>query len=94
MFHGEIARAAGNSYVEGIVGSLHIHVHLFRLMQHSLVTREALNEHAAIVAAVKDRDPVLAAKAIRLHTTKSQKRFAAKCDQDTKVVSGARQQTL
>lgn len=79
-FHDEIARAGGNELVEEALARLHTHVHLFRLMYHSNVTRGALKEHAAIVAAFQDRDGPRAAKLMRAHIERSRARFAERID--------------
>ena len=79
-FHDEIARAGGNGLVEEALDRLHTHVHLFRLMYHSTVTQGALREHAALVAALQQRDGPKAAKLMRAHIERSRARFAARMD--------------
>lgn len=78
LFHDQIAHAGGNSLVEDALARLHTHVHLFRLMYAANVTRGALAEHAAILAALERRDGPAAARAMRLHIERSRARFAAR----------------
>jgi DNA-binding GntR family transcriptional regulator len=77
-FHDEIARAGGNTLVEEALARLHTHAHLFRLLYHATVTREALKEHAEILAAFERRDGAAAAAAMRVHIEKSHARFEAR----------------
>jgi len=79
-FHDEIARAGGNELVEEALDRLHTHVHLFRLMYHANVTQGALKEHAALIAALQDRDGPRAARLMRTHIERSRARFAARID--------------
>lgn len=76
-FHHRVADAGGNALIGEALARLHTHVHLFRLMYHARVTEEALAEHAAIVAALHQRDSGGAANAMRTHIERSRGRFAA-----------------
>jgi DNA-binding GntR family transcriptional regulator len=77
-FHDQIAVSAGNELVVEALSRLHTHVHLFRLLFHSRVTTTAIEEHGQILAAIKARDSVAAAAAMRQHVERSRDRFKAK----------------
>nr|WP_236899907.1 GntR family transcriptional regulator [Devosia sp. SL43] len=77
-FHDQIAVSAGNELVVEALSRLHTHVHLFRLLFHTRVTRSAIDEHAKVVAAIKARDPAAAEAAMREHIERSRDRFKAK----------------
>ena len=77
-FHDQLAASAGNGLVVEALTRLHIHVHLFRLVFDARATDMALNEHAAIVAAIRSRDADAAEAAMRAHITQSQERFQAR----------------
>jgi DNA-binding GntR family transcriptional regulator len=66
-FHDRILAVAGNEMIRETLAHQHTHFHIFRLMFHSRVTEEALDEHAAILAAFARRDPDEAAQAMRTH---------------------------
>lgn len=76
-FHDLIALSSGNALVHETLARLHIHVHLFRLYFHARATSDANNEHAFIIAAIKNRDPVAAESAMRDHIERSRMRFMA-----------------
>src|SRR5690606_32838476 len=59
-FHDEILRIAGNEVIRSTLSSQHVHLHLFRLMFHSRVTKEALEEHEKLLAAFRAGDPAAA----------------------------------
>lgn len=55
-FHQYIVDAAGNSYVDDILGRLQAHVRR-QFFHHSLIlTLQSVEEHAKIIAALKERD--------------------------------------
>jgi DNA-binding GntR family transcriptional regulator len=74
-FHDLIAAGSGNDLVREALSNLHTHVHLFRLFYHSRATSEANDEHARIIAALRDRDAEAAAEAMRSHIQQSRERF-------------------
>lgn len=76
-FHDKVAEGAGNVYVRESLVRLHTHVHLFRLSNDDLITALAIDEHAAIIDAVRRRDPDAAAYAMRRHIEASAQRFRA-----------------
>lgn len=78
QFHELIAQGSGNDLVREALSRLHTHVHLFRLFYLSSVTAEANEEHAAIVAAIVNRDDDAAEKAMRFHIIQSRKRFSGR----------------
>jgi DNA-binding GntR family transcriptional regulator len=75
QFHDAILRVAGNEVVRHALSGQHIHLHLFRLMFHARVTEEALDEHAAIMAAFGMRDVDAAEGAMRRHIMRSYDRL-------------------
>jgi len=74
-FHDKILALAGNELVRETLAHQHTHFHIFRLMFHSRVTQEALDEHAAILAAFSRRDPDQAERAMRAHIERSRDRL-------------------
>jgi DNA-binding GntR family transcriptional regulator len=74
-FHNAIAMGSGNELVFEALAKLHTHVHLFRLFFHPAATSEANDEHARIVAAIRQRDPAAAAETMRAHIELSRNRF-------------------
>jgi DNA-binding GntR family transcriptional regulator len=74
-FHDKILAVAGNELIRETLAHQHTHFHIFRLMFHSRVTEEALDEHAAILAAFSRRDPDEAERATRTHIERSRDRL-------------------
>lgn len=75
LFHDEILRVAGNEVMRSTLFNLHIHLHLFRLMYHSRVTEDALDEHEKLLAAFRAGDADAAEKAMREHISHSRDRL-------------------
>lgn len=75
QFHDLIAQGSGNDLVRDALLRLHVHIHLFRLYYLASATSEANAEHAAIVAAISQRDPEAAESAMRVHVERSRARF-------------------
>ncbi|WP_183191930.1 FCD domain-containing protein [Ancylobacter tetraedralis] len=75
VFHDQILEVAGNELIRETLAHQHTHFHIFRLMFHARVTEEALDEHAAILAAFAARDPVAAERAMRVHVERSRDRL-------------------
>lgn len=75
--HDLIAAGSGNSIIRETLARLHAHFHLFRLGFHSEVTTEGLSEHEQLVAALLDRDPGAAERAMREHMERSYARLAS-----------------
>ncbi|MEI9422760.1 GntR family transcriptional regulator [Mesorhizobium sp. Cs1299R1N1] len=75
IFHDKIMEYAENELIRETLGYQHTHFHIFRLMYHSRVTEEALDEHEAILAAFGSADPDAAAKAMRAHIEHSRDRL-------------------
>ena len=71
IFHDEIMRIAGNEVIRSTLFNQHVHLHLFRLMVHSRVTQEALEEHEHLLDAFRAGDPDAAAQAMREHIQRS-----------------------
>ena len=74
-FHDMILAFAGNELVRHTLTFQHTHFHIFRLMFHSRVTEEALDEHEAILSAFAAADPDAAEKAMRIHIEHSRDRL-------------------
>lgn len=74
-FHEMIALGSGNALIHETLARLHTHVHLFRLYFHARATSDANDEHARIIAAIKERNPSAAEAAMRDHIERSRKRF-------------------
>jgi DNA-binding GntR family transcriptional regulator len=75
VFHDKILEFAQNELIRETVHHQHTHFHIFRLMYHSRVTEEALDEHEAILAAFAAGDPRAAEKAMRTHIENSRDRL-------------------
>jgi DNA-binding GntR family transcriptional regulator len=75
IFHDKIMEFAENELIRETLGYQHTHFHIFRLMFHSRVTEEALDEHAAILAAFTQHDPNEAERAMRTHIERSRDRL-------------------
>ena len=76
-FHDEIMRIAGNEIIRATLFNQHVHLHLFRLMFHSRVTQEALQEHEKLLAAFRAGDATAAQTAMREHIRCSRDRLMA-----------------
>ncbi len=76
-FHDEILRVADNEFVRQALNDQHIHLHIFRLMFHSRVTQEALEEHERLLAAFRAGDADAAYSAMYDHIERSRDRLAA-----------------
>jgi DNA-binding GntR family transcriptional regulator len=74
-FHDAIMDLAGNQLIRETLSHQHTHFHIFRLMFHARVTEEALDEHAAIIAAFRNHDPDAAERAMRVHIERSRDRL-------------------
>lgn len=74
-FHDLIAIGSGNMLIHETLTRLHTHVHLFRLFFHARATTDANEEHARIIAAIKQKDSAAAEAAMRDHIERSRKRF-------------------
>jgi DNA-binding GntR family transcriptional regulator len=75
VFHDRIMEFAGNELIREMLTYQHTHFHIFRLMFHSRVTEEALDEHEALLAAFAAGDPGAAEKAMRAHIEHSRDRL-------------------
>ncbi len=75
VFHDMILKFAGNELIRETLAFQHMHFHIFRLMFHSRVTEEALEEHESILAAFDARDADAAAEAMRNHIERSRDRL-------------------
>jgi DNA-binding GntR family transcriptional regulator len=75
IFHDRIMEFAGNELIRETVSFQHTHFHIFRLMFHSRVTEEALDEHAALLAAFEKGDMEAARKAMHDHIEHSRDRL-------------------
>ncbi|CAN7675795.1 GntR family transcriptional regulator [Mesorhizobium sp. LjRoot246] len=75
IFHDRIMQFAHNDLIRETLNHQHTHFHIFRLMYHSRVTEEALDEHEAILSAFAAGDPDAAEKAMRVHIENSRDRL-------------------
>ncbi|MDQ0323019.1 DNA-binding GntR family transcriptional regulator [Pararhizobium capsulatum DSM 1112] len=75
IFHDKILELAGNELIRETLNHQHTHFHIFRLMFHSRVTEEALDEHEALLAAFAAGDASAAEKAMRIHLEHSRDRL-------------------
>jgi DNA-binding GntR family transcriptional regulator len=75
MFHDRILEYAGNELIRATLNHQHTHFHIFRLMFHSRVTEEALDEHEALLDAFAAGDASAAEKAMRIHLENSRDRL-------------------
>lgn len=73
-FHALIAQASGNAFLAESLAKLHTHVHIFRLVFHTRVTAEAIEEHAEILAALLRGDAASGKKSMRAHIAASRDR--------------------
>ena len=74
-FHDRILEFAGNDLIRQTLAHQHTHFHIFRLMFHSRVTEEALDEHEALLAAIEAGDGKVANQAMREHIEHSRDRL-------------------
>lgn len=74
-FHDEIMRIGGNEVIRHTLFNQHVHLHLFRLMFHTRVTQEALEEHEKLLAAFRIGDASAAEQAMREHIQRSRDRL-------------------
>ena len=75
IFHDTIMKCAENELIRQTLAFQHTHFHIFRLMFHSRVTEEALDEHAAILAAFAAANSAHAEAAMRTHIECSRDRL-------------------
>jgi len=75
IFHDKIMEFSENELIRETLSHQHTHFHIFRLMYHSRVTEEALDEHEAILAAVGRADADAAQEAMRVHIEHSRDRL-------------------
>ncbi len=75
VFHDRILEFAGNGLVRETLAHQHTHFHIFRLMFHSRVTEEALDEHRALLDAFAAGDGKAAKRAMRDHIERSRDRL-------------------
>lgn len=75
QFHDAIMKIAGNEVIRSTLSNQHVHLHIFRLMFHTRVTQEALEEHENLLAAFRAGDPQRAFDAMRVHVERSRDRL-------------------
>lgn len=79
-FHDEIMKIAGNDVLRSALFSRHIQIHIFRLMFHTRVTQEALEEHEGLLEAFRAGDAEAARQAMFEHIERSRERLLASFD--------------
>jgi DNA-binding GntR family transcriptional regulator len=82
LFHDRILEFAGNELIRETLAHQHTHFHIFRLMFHSRVTEEALDEHEALLDAFAAGDGKAAKRAMQVHIERSRDRLLPAFDQD------------
>src|SRR5690242_9407433 len=80
IFHDRILEFAGNELIRKTLANQHTHFHIFRLMFHSRVTEEALDEHEALLAAFAAGDGKAAKRAMSDHIERSRDRLVPAFD--------------
>ncbi|MDQ0317850.1 GntR family transcriptional regulator [Amorphus orientalis] len=75
--HDEILKVADNDIVRQAINDQHVHLHIFRLMFHSRVTQEALEEHERLLEAFRAGDAEAAYEAMYDHISRSRSRLTA-----------------
>ena len=75
VFHDRILKFAGNELIRKTLAHQHTHFHIFRLMFHSRVTEEALEEHEALLEAFARSNAAGAEAAMRDHIVRSRSRL-------------------
>jgi DNA-binding GntR family transcriptional regulator len=75
VFHDRILEFSGNELIRQTMAHQHTHFHIFRLMFHASVTEEALDEHAALLAAFAAQDGEAARRSMRNHIERSRSRL-------------------
>jgi DNA-binding GntR family transcriptional regulator len=75
IFHDKIMEFAQNEIIRETLNHQHTHFHIFRLMYHSRVTEEALDEHEAILSAFAAGDATAARRAMQVHIENSRDRL-------------------
>lgn len=74
-FHEKIMEIAGNEVMRQALADQHVHLHLFRLMFHTRVTQEALEEHENLLTAFRAGDAAGAEAMMRAHVARSRDRL-------------------
>ncbi|MEW9804790.1 GntR family transcriptional regulator [Mesorhizobium marinum] len=75
LFHDRVLEFAGNELTRQTLAHQHTHFHIFRLMFHSRVTEEALDEHEALLVAFAAGDGKAAKREMRHHIERSRDRL-------------------
>ena len=75
QFHDAILKIAGNDVIRNTLSNQHIHLHIFRLMFHTRVTQEALQEHEDLLTAFRSADSKAACSPMRVHIDRSRDRL-------------------
>jgi len=74
-FHDEILKVADNEIVRQAMSDQHVHLHIFRLMFHSRVTQDALEEHERLLTAFRTGNADGAFQAMHDHICLSRDRL-------------------
>jgi DNA-binding GntR family transcriptional regulator len=75
QFHAAIAREAGNNFIRDNLVAALTRLRIYAVYHRSGAGEQAWDEHRAILAAIRDRDPKGAAAAMRAHLSNSRKRL-------------------
>ena len=76
QFHDEILGASHNEFAHQAMRATHCHLHLFRLYPADCTGEQTIQEHGAIVGAIRDCDPDAAENAMHEHLMGAYHRFA------------------
>lgn len=74
-FHDQIAALSGNETLRHFLGTLHAHMHLFRLHLHASIAEEATAEHRRILEGIHDRDAEAARASMAAHIAAARRRL-------------------
>lgn len=76
QFHDQILGAGHNEFAHQAIRATHCHLHLFRLYPADWTGEQTIQEHGAIVEAIRDCDPDAAENAMHNHLMGAYHRFA------------------
>jgi DNA-binding GntR family transcriptional regulator len=76
QFHDQILRASHNQFAHQAIQATHCHLHLFRLFPADWTGEQTIEEHGAIVEAIRRCDPDAAENAMHNHLMGAYHRFA------------------
>jgi len=75
QFHDMVLAASGNALIRECLSRAHSHMHIFRSRRDPVVVEGGVDEHRAIVEAIRRQDPYVAEAAMRSHIELARKRI-------------------